>query len=180
MLKRSCDTRSFHCSRNTFSRIGAHPRGCRWIYWEAASCSLRPDIHGDNVESRTSSPYAPCIMLSSACWHAIFRTNPWKQRDDTNTPFFRGALTIGGNRDCGLGRLLISEYRSETERLNSSRFYQPDYLTDDCRSQQLDPSSDDWRWRDPTSEEVQSCLSTAQEIHTRSIESSSIFEFKRA
>ena len=99
---------------------------------------------------------------------------------NTNTPFFRGALTIAAIWIAVWGYLSISEYRSETERLNSSRFYPPDYLTDDCHSQQLDPSSDDWRWRDPTSEEVQSCLSTAQEIHTRSIESSSAFEFKRA
>lgn len=98
----------------------------------------------------------------------------------TNTPFFRGALTVAAIWIAIWGYLTISEYRSETDRLNSSRFYPPDYLTDDCHSQQLDPSSDPWRWRDPTLEEVQSCLSTAQEIHTRSVESSRDFAIERA
>lgn len=99
---------------------------------------------------------------------------------NTNTPFFRGALTVAAIWIAIWGYLSISEFRSATERLNSSRFYPPDYLTDDCYSQKLEPSSDPWRWRDPTSEEVQSCLSTAQEIHARSTESSAAFEFERA
>jgi len=99
---------------------------------------------------------------------------------NTNTPFFRGALTAAAIWIAIWGYLAINGFRSETERLNSSRFYLPDYLTDDCHSQKLDPSGDSWRWRDPTSEEVQSCLSTAQEIHARSIESSAAFEFERA
>lgn len=85
-----------------------------------------------------------------------------------------------GHLDSDLGIPSNKRISSETERLNSSRFYLPDYLADDCYSQKLDPSGDSWRWRDPTSEEVQSCLSTAREIHARSIENSAAFEFERA
>jgi hypothetical protein len=99
---------------------------------------------------------------------------------NANTPFFRGALTVALLWIAAWGYFTLSSYRAEIERLDSTRYTLPDYLSDDCHRSKIDFSGEVLKDRAPTTEEVQSCLSNAHNSHTQLIASSKDFTLQQA
>jgi hypothetical protein len=99
---------------------------------------------------------------------------------NTNTPLFRGALTVALFWITAWGYLSFSSYRAEIDRLDLSRYTLPDDMAEDCNRPKIDFSGEVWRDRPPAAEETQSCLTIAQNSHSKIIASSKNFALEQA
>ena len=99
---------------------------------------------------------------------------------NTNTPFFRVALTIALLWIASFGYNVFTSYQGAYQSTEYIGYSIPDYLTEECFASKIDFEAENWRDREPTNVEISSCLTTARASHRRSVEASNEFAFKRA
>lgn len=99
---------------------------------------------------------------------------------NTNTLYFRAALTIAAIWIAVFAYLSYSGYREAYQSVEYVRYGVPEELTDECFFSVLDWSRESVQSRKPTNEETQSCLRRAGDAHERSITSSNQFVFEQA
>lgn len=99
---------------------------------------------------------------------------------NTNTPFFRVALTIALLWIASFGYNIFTSYQDAYKPTEYVGYSIPDYLTDQCYASKINFGAENWHDREPTNVEISSCLTTARASHRRSIEAGNEFAFKRA
>lgn len=99
---------------------------------------------------------------------------------NTNTLYFRGALTVAAIWIVAFAYLTYSDYRIAYRSPEHASYSIPEEETDRCRSTMLDVTKQDFVYRERTSEEQSACYTSAIEGHRRQIKSDNWFALQQA